>query len=89
MWSTIRTPRYIGHDLDETSALYVDLHWALECLHMRYPDYMAQTTIHERQLYQLYLALKAAKEQQSQEHAEQSMEAERSARDAVPPQWRA
>ena len=79
----MRSPRHVGHELDEASALYVDVHIALECLHMRYPVYVAQTTPRERQLYQLYLALKSAKEQHAYEHAEESAQQERYARDAI------
>lgn len=84
----MRTPRHVGHDLDETSALYIDMHVALECLHMRYPEYIAQTTPRERQAYQLYLALKAAKEAHYQEHAEQDAESRRLAESAINPGYR-
>ena len=63
-------PHYVGHDLDETTQLYVDVHVALEIFHMRYPTYIAQTTPVERQLYNLYLALKSQKEKHLEWHAE-------------------
>ena len=84
----MRTPRHVGHDLDETSGLYVDVHVALECLHMRYPEYIAQTTPRERQLYQLYLALKAAKEEHYHDHAEEAAESQRLANEAINPAYR-
>ncbi|HEY5868955.1 MAG TPA: hypothetical protein VI542_25910 [Candidatus Tectomicrobia bacterium] len=43
---------------------------ALECLHMRYPTYRALTSPAERQLYQMYLALKGCKEKHIQWHHE-------------------
>lgn len=52
---------------------------------MRYPLYMQQTTPQERMLYRLYLALKSAKEEHAQMHAEQEAEAERNANDAIRP----
>ena len=76
-------PRYIGHDLDETTQLYVDIHIAVELFHMRYPVYMAQTTPLERQLYQLYVALKSHKEEHVHWHAENDQKARQVARQAV------
>jgi hypothetical protein len=79
----MRVPTYIGHDLDETTQLYIDVYVALEILHMRYPDYMRQTSPLERRLYQLFLAMKGQKEKHAQWHAEHDQKASQIAREAV------
>lgn len=83
VWDELRVPTYIGHDLDESSRLYVDLYIAIECFHMLYPEYMRRTTARERQLYQLFLALKGAKEKHAQWHAEHDRKATQLAREAI------
>lgn len=84
----MRIPKYVGHELDETTQLYIDVHIALECLHMRYPEYIRQTTPRERQLYQLYLAMKSLKDTHIQEHAEAAAETERLSMEAIDPSVR-
>lgn len=85
VWQELCTPRWRGHDLDETTPLYIDLHIALEVLHMPYPLYMQRTTPQERTMYRLYLALKSAKDDHARWHAEQEAETERDAMDAIRP----
>lgn len=41
---------------------------------MRYPDYIAKTTPQERLLYQLFLAMKNAKEEHAHEKMQQEAE---------------
>ncbi len=79
----MRAPRYIGHDLDDTTQLYIDVHVAVELFHMRYPVYMAVTTPLERTLYQLYLAMKGEREKHIQWHAENDSKAAQNARTAI------
>ena len=88
VWDAMRIPRFIGHDLDETTTLYIDVHLALDIFHMRYPVYMAQTTPLERKLYQLYLSLKGEKEKHAQWHAENDSRAAQNAHQAVNPNAR-
>ena len=78
-------PLHIGHDLDETTQLYIDVHIAVDCLHMRYPDYIRQTSVVERRLYQLYLALKGQKDKHAQWHAEHDSAAKQIAERAIRP----
>ena len=83
VWDAMRIPRFIGHDLDETTTLYIDTHIALDIFHMRYPVYMALTTPMERKQYQLYLALRGEKEKHAQWHAEHDPKTERVAYEAI------
>lgn len=64
LWDDMRTPKAGGGgELSLHTQTYLDVYIALECFHMRYPDYIKQTTQSERELYAYYLGLKAAKEE--------------------------
>ncbi len=66
-----------GDDLDQHTQLYIDVHIALECLHITYPEYIQKTTSDERLLYGLYLALKAEKDTHAMERSKAEAEMER------------
>ena len=66
-----------GGDLDQNTTLYIDLYVCLELLHLRYPEYIAQTNCEERSLYQLYISLKGLKESEVMERAQREAEIER------------
>jgi hypothetical protein len=84
----MHVPRAIGSDLDETTQLYVDLYIAVDCLHMRYQDYMAQVPAEERTLYTLYANLKALKERRAMEWAKAQAALEREAQQGGPMVYR-
>lgn len=65
-----------GGDLDQNTQVYIDVHIALELLHMRYPAYIQQTTQDERTLYQLFIALKGLKEEAATRRAQMEAEME-------------
>ena len=66
-----------GGELSLHTQTYLDVHIALECFHMRYPEYVRETTQSERELYGYYLALKAEKERHAMETADQQARIER------------
>jgi hypothetical protein len=84
----MHVPRAVGSDLDETTQLYVDCFIALDCLHMRYRDYVAQVPQEERALYGLYLNLKALKERRAMESAREQAALEREAQTGRPMWYR-
>ena len=55
---------------------------------MRYPDYVAQVPPLERMHYQLYLALKGAKERHALERQHQNAEITRTMQAPAVPEWR-
>lgn len=74
MWEHLSAAHPVGtDDLERNTPLYIDVSIAWE-LGMRYPDYIAKTTPQERLLYQLFLALRSAKEEQA--HAKMQADAE-------------
>lgn len=70
VWEEMQAARPGSHDLDQSTAFYIDVYVAWE-LGMRYPTYIQQTTPQERLLYQLFLSLKAMKERHAQERAQE------------------
>mgnify|MGYP001609523692 CR=1 FL=1 len=90
VWSALRQPRALSiTDLDHHTVLYADIYIALRVFGIRYPAYIQRTTPSERELYQMFLALEAAKEARVLERQEQQMQMERQAREAtIPPHVR-
>lgn len=74
VWESLSATHPVGtEDLERNTPLYIDVSIAWE-LGMRYPDYITKTTPQERLLYQLFLALRNAKEEYA--HTKTQAEAE-------------
>ena len=71
LWDDLRAPKpEMGGELGTHTQTYLDVYIALDCLHMRYPDYIRQTNSEERTLYALFLMLRNKKEEQAMKEAE-------------------
>ena len=66
-----------GGELGSHTQTYVDVHIALECLHITYTEYIRRTSSVERELLQLYLGLKGLKEEAAMEQSQARAEMER------------
>lgn len=78
LWDQMRTPKAgSGGELSENTQTYIDVHIALECLHVTYSQYIQMTSRNERELLQLYLGLKALKEEQAIKTQQAQAEMER------------
>ena len=66
-----------GGELAQHTQVYLDVHIALECLHMRYPEYIRLTSREERELYSYYLGLKGLKEEDATKRAQTQADLER------------
>jgi hypothetical protein len=77
VWEEIISTPAPLHPLERQTELYGDVFIAVRIFGMRYPEYMAQTTRHERYLYRLFLVLEAKKEEFAREQMEAEMEQER------------
>ena len=84
----MQEPRRLGYDeLAPTTPLYIETYIALELLHCSYGEYVQRVPRDERLLHQLYLMLKATKEQHAEEWAEQQRQAEQEGPDAPQGRW--